>query len=80
MEQTVRKIGNSFGIIIPNSIIKKLNLNFGKKVYLEVYEEEKTLVVRLKNNLASGITPQFLKYLKDFTERHKDVLQELARR
>ncbi|EKD96148.1 MAG: hypothetical protein ACD_24C00167G0005 [uncultured bacterium] len=80
MEQKIRKIGNSHGIIIPRSALKKLKLKPDQKVYLDVYEEEKAIVVRLKKNLAGGITPGFLRYLNEFSERYKYALQELAKR
>lgn len=80
MEQKVRKVGNSYGVLLPAIIVKKLKLSEGKKVYLEVYDEEQSLVIRLKRNLANGVTPQFLKFINKFNEEYHDALSELARR
>lgn len=80
MEQKVIKIGNSLGVILPKQIIKSLNIKFGQKLYVDVYEKEKTIILRIKKNLANGITPEFIRYLNEFSERYKDALSELARR
>ena len=80
MEQKVIKIGNSLGILIPSKVIKKLKLHQGQVLNLELYEREKTLALRIDKNMAYGVTPEFIGFLKEFSDRYSDALTELARR
>lgn len=78
MEQTVIKVGNSLGIILPKYIVKELNLKLGQRLYLDVYQNEKTLTLRLNKNMAKGITPEFIKFLDEFIKKHHSSLSKLA--
>ncbi len=78
MEQTVIKVGNSLGIIIPSHIIKSLNLKAGQKLYLDLYEREKTLTLKVNKNKAKGITPEFINFLDEFQREHSYALSKLA--
>ena len=78
MEQTVIKVGNSLGMILPNYIVRELSLKLGQKIYLDLYTEEKTLALRVNKNRAKGITPEFIKFLDEFQREHKYELSKLA--
>ncbi len=78
MEQTVIKVGNSLGVILPKHILKNLNIKRGQKLYLDVYEEEKTLTLRVNKNRAKGITPEFIKFLDEFQKEHSYSLSKLS--
>ncbi len=80
MEQKVIKVGNSFGILLPKYIVKRLGIKLGQKLYVDVYEHEKSVVLRINKNLANGITPEFIKYLEEFSNRYAPALRELAKR
>ncbi len=80
MEQKVIKVGNSLGVIIPKHIVKGLKIKLGQKLYLDLYENEKTLTLRVNKNLANGISPEFIKYLEEFVKRNDYALRELAKR
>lgn len=46
METSIRKLGNSAGVILPAPLLKSLNLNIGQQVELE--EKQGHLVIRPK--------------------------------
>ena len=80
MEQTVIKVGNSFGLIKPKYIVRELNLKLGQTLYIDLYAEEKTLTLRINKNRAKGITPEFIKMLNEFNREHSYSLSKLAER
>ena len=71
MQQTVIKVGNSVGVIIPKSVLKEKNIKAGDKVQIEVKPLKKDV---------GGVNPRFMKMANEFIEEHKDVLEALAKR
>jgi len=75
-QQTLRKIGNSVGIIIPKDILNELDLFEGKKVYIN---KENNNIVISKDITHPGISPEFLRVAEKVSEKYKTTFQELAK-
>ena len=82
MEQTVIKIGNSVGIIIPQPLRRQIRLRPGEKVVVEVDVAAREIVVRRKGSISmrSSVTPEFYQWLEKFNQRYAGALRELADR
>lgn len=78
MEQTVVRIGNSVGIIIPQQIRKSTGIKVGDKVLVE--EKNKKIGISPIKKAVGGVNAKFMKMADEFIEEHKDVLQALANR
>ncbi|OGH18584.1 MAG: hypothetical protein A2868_02360 [Candidatus Levybacteria bacterium RIFCSPHIGHO2_01_FULL_40_15b] len=78
MEQTVVRIGNSVGIIIPQQIRKSTGINAGDKVLVE--EKNKKIGIYPIKKAVGGVNAKFMKMVNEFMEEHRDVLQALANR
>lgn len=82
MVQKVIKVGNSLAVTIPSDFAKELKLRPGEKINVDEDFETKTLTVQAINTdiKKGGLTPEFLKWLKNFNNKYKDVLKELAKK
>ncbi len=78
MEQTVIKIGNSQGIIIPQKVLASAGIKPGDKVIVE--EKNKKITITPQASKDSGVDAKFMKMVDEFVEEHKDVLQALSNR
>ena len=83
MEQKVIQVGNSLAITLPASFVRNKELKAGQKVMVRQDLEVDALVVAslsspIKNS--SGITPDFLYWLKKFNDKHKAALLALAKK
>lgn len=78
MEQTVIKVGNSAGVIIPQKILSSAGIKPGDKVMLE--EKNKKISISPIKRIAGGVNAKFMKMVNEFMEEHRDVLQALANR
>lgn len=83
MQQTVLKIGNSVGIVIPQPLRRKIGLKPGDRVEVDegVYHDE--VVIRKNGHQKvkrSSITPEFLEWLESFNKRYSSALRELAQK
>ena len=79
MQQKVIQIGNSAGIVIPQSIRKEVGLKPGSKVTIEKKGDDIVISPQAKK-LAGGVDAKFMKSVDEFMEEHEDVLKELAKR
>lgn len=77
MQQKLISIGNSAGIIIPQSI--RTDINIGDMLDIQK-ENGKIVVSKIKRTTKkqSPITAKFAQMVDSFMTDHKDVLQELA--
>lgn len=78
MKTTIRKIGNSAGIILPSGILKSLGFNIGQAVTLE--EESGCIVISPSE--ASGSSAQFnaaINYAIDKVPNEADIFLRLWR-
>lgn len=83
MEQTVIKVGNSLAITLPINFVKDKNLKAGQKILVRQDLEADSLVVAPSGTplqKQSGITPEFLDWLKKFNIKYKTALTELAQK
>lgn len=78
MEQKVIQIGNSAGIILPQTIRQQMRVGIGDKITIDKAGDEYILSQSKKKN-AKGVDAKFVKIVDEFMEEHKDVLEELAR-
>lgn len=80
MKQKVIQIGNSIGIIIPQTLAHK-NLKPGDIVNVDKDPVSDTFFINKANKgVNSSITPEFLSWLKKFNQRYKKALFELAKK
>ena len=77
MAQTIIKIGNSQGIIIPKQYLNDLNLKEGSEVVVEKAGDELRVSPKAKA-LAPEVTPKFMQMVDEFINDHEDVLKALA--
>ena len=77
MEQTVIKVGNSIGVVIPTSLRDQNGIKSGRKVNLKQVKEG-ILIIPSKTQLAGDVDPKFAKMVDEFITEHEDVLKELA--
>lgn len=77
MQQTIIRIGNSVGVVIPKSL--RANLRVGSKVVVDRKGED-IVVKPHRKKVAKGVDPKFLKMVDDFMKDHADVLEQLATR
>jgi putative addiction module antidote len=76
MEQTVIKVGNSIGVIIPKNL--RNGLKAGDKVVIGGEKDKITVSPVAKKQTTGGVNAKFMKMVDEFMTEHKDVLQELA--
>lgn len=80
MQQKVLQIGNSIGIIIPQSLANNV-LKPGDSVYVDKDPISNTFFINKTNKGASSsITPEFLSWLNKFNNKYKHPLTELAKK
>ena len=76
--QTVTRIGNSAGVIIP----KNLRSEFPVGTKVSVNKKNGDIMITPIKKMATneGVDGKFMKMVDEFATRHKDVLRELAKR
>ena len=76
--QKIIKIGNSAGMILPKDFIKSAKLKIGNTVYIEYVKKYDIIIIAsTKNELTERI--EFFTWLDEYSEKHKDLLKELAK-
>ena len=80
MLQKLIQIGNSTGIIIPNSLLNELNLKEGNQVIIEKDESGKFLTVANKNVIRkkARFSPRFSAILEKVNKQYGQALRQLA--
>ncbi len=80
MEQTVIKVGNSIGVVIPQRLRKELGFKPGDKIVVEkeITGQGLFLTKKGKGSQRSSITPEFMNWLNQFNKRYSRALKELA--
>ncbi len=73
MNTTIRKIGNSEGIIIPKEVLDRMGLKAGDSV--EIHEENGNIHLRPEN----GDLTEQLKAARMGMEKYRVALRELAK-
>jgi len=80
MIQKVVQIGNSIGVVIPQSLASN-TLKIGDIVHVDKDPVSGTYFInKTDKGNASSITPEFLFWLKKFNKKYKIALAELAKK
>lgn len=77
MTQNIIQIGNSTGVIIPQSFLSELGLKKGDVVLVEK-KGKSILLIPNKTKKTSDVDVKFMKMVDEFMDEHDDVLRELA--
>lgn len=82
MNQTVIKIGNSLGIIIPQRLREENGIAAGDTIALhQAQNKGDILLSKVKKTIKpSKLTTRFAQMVDEFMTEHEDVLQELAKK
>lgn len=80
MQQKVIQIGNSIGIVIPQSLASD-TLKPGDIVHVDKDPISSTFFInKTKKGISSSITPEFLSWFNKFNKRYRSALSELAKK
>lgn len=74
-QQTLRKIGNSVGIIIPNEILKDLNFKEGDTVF--VNKESNSITINKGLNYPK-VSEDFLRVAEKVSQEYDATFKELS--
>ncbi|WPD18331.1 AbrB/MazE/SpoVT family DNA-binding domain-containing protein [Thermaerobacter composti] len=75
----ILRIGQSLGVTLPARELHELGLKEGAPVEVEVDRVQRRVVIRPLDS-ATGVDPSFVEEARRFAERHRVILEELARR
>ena len=79
INQTIVRIGNSVGVIIPKSLQENDRLKPGDKVSVDRDKISGSFVVSKNGSKKqSSITPEFVRILENINKRYGKALQDLA--
>lgn len=70
------RIGNSLGMTLPAEFIKGGKVKTGDDLETNVYGD--TMYVRTKNSYSPKLTPEFKRWLDDFSIKYEKTIKELA--
>lgn len=79
MQQKIIQIGNSSGIILPQSIRQHAGLRLGDRVKIDSKGQD-IIISSIKKKKVGGVNPKFMKMVDEFINDHEDVLRELAKK
>lgn len=79
-ERKITKIGNSYGITLPKTLLKEANISYGDNVTVEV-KDGKILVQREEEiKLPDGVDNEFMELLTDVIKEHETAFKGLVER
>jgi antitoxin component of MazEF toxin-antitoxin module len=80
MKKKIIKVGNSLAITLPVDFVKKVGLQAGNEVSIEVNPEAGMLLLKdkSKDNTAS-LSPEFFEWLEATSKENKELIKELAK-
>ena len=79
-ERKLTKIGNSYGITLPKTLLKEANISYGDNVTVEV-KDGKILVQREEEiKLPDGVDNEFMELLTDVIKEHETAFKGLVER
>ena len=74
-ERKITKIGNSYGITLPKTLLKEANISYGDNVTVEV-KDGKILVQREEEiKLPDGVDNEFMELLTDVIKEHETAFK-----
>lgn len=79
-ERKITKIGNSYGITLPKTLLKEANILYGDNVTVEV-KEGKIMLQRVEEiKLPDGVDNEFMELLTDVIKEHETAFKGLVER
>lgn len=79
-ERKVTKIGNSFGITIPNELLRQVGLAQGDDVQVEVKDGKIVLRKKEQITLPEGVDAEFMDILNEVIKEHDKAFKGLVSR
>lgn len=79
-ERKVTKIGNSFGITIPNELLRQVGLAHGDDVQVEVKDGKIVLRKKEQITLPEGVDAEFMDILNEVIKEHDKAFKGLVSR
>ncbi|MDN6294702.1 MAG: AbrB/MazE/SpoVT family DNA-binding domain-containing protein [Atopostipes suicloacalis] len=80
IERKITKIGNSYGITIPNDLLKKAGLQHGDNVQLEYVNDEIKITRSRKVSLPEGISEDFFETVQETMVEYDSTIKGLVDR
>ena len=75
----ILRIGRSLGVTLPAHELRELGLGEGTPVQVQVDRVQRRVVIQPLAPV-TGVDPAFVEEARRFAERHRSVLEELAKR
>lgn len=79
MIQKVIKVGNSAAITLPKNVMKDADIKTGDKVNVELNEATGAIVISTADRPVTNLSPDIAQWTKNFIDKNKEALEELAR-
>lgn len=79
-ERKVTKIGNSFGVTLPNELLRQVGLSQGDDVQIKVKDGKIVLQKKERITLPDGVDPEFMNILNDVIKEHNKAFKGLVNR
>ena len=80
IERKITKIGNSYGVTIPNDLLKKANIQYGDKIQLELVDASIQISKSKKVSLPDGISEDFFDVVQETMETYDQTISGLVDR
>lgn len=82
MTLTIFQAGNSAAMTIPHDLLKEMGLKVGQKIVVEKVPDARKLIISPveRTGPKTGVSREFKKWLKDFLEEDRELLDELKDR
>lgn len=81
MLQKIIQVGNSAAVTIPKDFLRTSRLKIGDSVMVEIDSDISQISIRPQETAKRvSLTPEFLRWLKKFTDEYRPVLEELAKK
>lgn len=77
-ERKVVKVGNSQGVLIPPTMLDKMNLKKGDEVTVEYVDGELIVKKKPTNEIPAGLSPDFLDTLGECLTDYDEVMKQLV--
>lgn len=73
----ITKIGNSLGLSLPPEMLKKINLNKGDQVIIDVEDDKLIIKKQPSLQIPEGISPDFFDILSETMEEYDKTIKGL---
>ncbi|MFZ3073495.1 MAG: AbrB/MazE/SpoVT family DNA-binding domain-containing protein [Thermodesulfobacteriota bacterium] len=82
MLRKICSIGNSQGVSLPKEILKKLDLEVGSQVGVELDEKRRRIIIEAKTPWREygELEKEFVSQVNDFIRKYKPALKALAKK